>query len=51
MDADDKHYEKRVDSLNRVLDDMYGKLDDGQASLDEVNAEIAMAEKCGSITA
>ena len=45
LDVDDKHYEKRVDSLNRVLDDIYDKLDDAQTRLDEVNAEIAMVEK------
>ena len=45
LDADDKHYEKRVDSLNRVLDDIYDKLDDAQTRLDEVNAEIAMVQK------
>ena len=45
MDVDDKHYEKRVDSLNRVLDDIYDKLDDAQTRLDEVNAEIAMVQK------
>ena len=45
LDVDDKHYEKRVDSLNRVLDDIYDKLDDAQTRLDEVIAEIAMVEK------
>ena len=45
LDVDDKHYEKRVDSLNHVLDDIYDKLDDAQTRLDEVNAEIAMVEK------
>ena len=45
LDADDKHYEKRVDSLNRVLDDIYEKLDDAQSRLDEVNEEIAMVQK------
>ena len=45
LDADDKHYEKRVDSLNRVLDDIYEKLDDAQSRLDEVNEEIAMVQQ------
>ena len=45
LDADDKHYEKKVDSLNRILDDLYEKIDDAQDRLDEVNDEIAMVEK------
>lgn len=45
LDAADKHYEKKVDSLNRILDDLYEKIDDAQTRLDEVNQEIAMVEK------
>ena len=45
MDASDKHYEKRVDSLNRILDDLYEKIDEVQSRLDEINKEISMAEK------
>jgi len=45
LDADDKHYEKKVKSLNRILDDLYEKIDDAQDRLDEVNDEIAMVEK------
>ncbi len=45
LDADDRHYEKKVDSLNRVLDDIYDKLEDVQTRLDEVNDEIAMVQK------
>ena len=45
LDADDKHYEKKVDSLNRILDDLYEKIDDAQDRLDEINDEIAMVEK------
>ena len=45
LDADDKHYEKKVESLNRILDDLYEKIDDAQDRLDEVNDEIAMVEK------
>mgnify|MGYP001242006273 FL=1 len=45
LDAADKHYEKKVDSLNRILDDLYEKIEDAQARLDEVNQEIAMVEK------
>lgn len=45
LDAEDKHYDKRVESLNRVMDDIYEKLDNAQSRLDEANAEIAMAEK------
>ncbi len=45
LDADDKHYEKMVDSLTRVLDDIYDKLDDANSRLEEINDEIAMVEK------
>ena len=45
LDAGDKHYEQRVDSLNRVMDDIYEMLDNAQSRLDEINTEIAMAEK------
>ena len=45
LDADDIHYEKKVDSLNRILDELYGKIDDAQDRLTEVNDQIAMAEK------
>lgn len=45
LDADDKHYEKMVDSLIRVLDDIYDKLDDANLRLEEINDEIAMVEK------
>ena len=45
LDASDKHYEKRVDSLNRILDDLYEKIDEVQSRLDEINKEISMAEK------
>ena len=45
LDAADKHYEKKVDSLNRILDELYEKIEDAQTRLDEVNQEIAMVEK------
>ena len=45
LDAADKHYDKKVDSLNRILDDLYEKIEDAQARLDDVNQEIAMVEK------
>lgn len=28
LDAGDKHYDKKVDSLNRILDDLYEKIED-----------------------
>ena len=45
LDSSDKHYERRVDSMNRILDDLYEKIDDAQSRLDEINKEISMAEK------
>ena len=45
LDTGDKHYDRRVDSLNRVMDDLYEKIDDSQSRLDELDNEIAMAEK------
>lgn len=45
LDTSDKHYDRRVDSLNRVMDDLYEKIDDSQNRLDELDNEIAMAEK------
>lgn len=45
LDADDKHYKKRVDSLTRVLDDIYDKRDDPEQRQEEVDDEIALAEK------
>ena len=45
LDTSDKHYDRRVDSLNRVMDDLYEKIDDSQSRLDELDNEIAMAEK------
>ena len=45
LDAGDRHYEKKVDSLNRVLDDIYDKLDDAQTRLDQVDDEITMVQK------
>ena len=45
LDADDKHYKKKVDSLTRVLDDIYDKLDDAAQRLEEVDEEIALTEK------
>lgn len=45
LDAVGRHYEKKVDSLTRVLDDIYDKLDDAQTRLDQVNDEIAMVQK------
>ena len=35
----------KVDSLNRILDDLYEKIEDAQTRLDEVDQEIAMVEK------
>lgn len=45
LDTGDKHYDRRVDSLNRVMDDLYEKIDDAQGRLDDIDNEIAMAEK------
>ena len=45
LDAGDKHYDRKVDSLNRILDDLYEKMDDAQSRLDGVTSEIAMIEK------
>ena len=45
LDAEDKHYDKKVASLNRILYDLYEKIDDAQNRLDKVNEEIAMVEK------
>lgn len=45
LDASDRHYDRKVDSLNRILDDLYEKLDDAQMRLDDVKKEIAMVEK------
>lgn len=45
LDTSDRHYDRRVDSLNRVMDDLYEKIDDSQSRLDELDNEIAMAEK------
>ena len=45
LDADDKHYEKKVESLNRILDELYEKIDDAQERLKAVSDEIAMVEK------
>ena len=35
----------KVDSLNRILDDLYEKIEDAQTRLDEVNQKITMVEK------
>ena len=35
----------KEDSLNRILDNLYEKIEDAQTRLDEVNQEIAMVEK------
>ena len=45
LDVTDKHYDQRVNSLNRVLDDIYEKMDDVRSRLDEVNEEMAMVQK------
>lgn len=45
LDSVEKHYDKRVESLNRIIDDIYEKLDDAQCRLDEINEKIAMVEK------
>ena len=45
LDAGDRHYEKKVDSLHRVLDDIYDKLDDAQTRLDQVDDEITMVQQ------
>ena len=45
LDAGDKHYDRKVDSLNRILDNLYEKMDDAQTRLDDVTSEIAMIEK------
>ena len=45
LDIADRHYQSKVDSLNRILDDLYEKIEDAQTRLDEVNQEITMVEK------
>ena len=45
LDVNDRHYDRRMDSLNRVMDDLYEKIDDAQSRLDDIDNEIAMAEK------
>lgn len=45
LDAGDKYYGQKVDSLNRVLDDIFEKIDDAQNRLDDIHNEIAIAEK------
>ena len=45
LDIADRHYQNKVDSLNRILDDLYEKIEDAQTRLDEVNQEITMVEK------
>ena len=45
LDSGEKHYDKRVESLNRIIDDIYEKLDDAKCRLDEINEKIAMVEK------
>ena len=45
LDAADKHYEKKVESLNRILDELFEKIDEAQNRLNEVTEEIAMVEK------
>lgn len=45
LDIADRHYQNKVDSLNRILDDLYEKIEDAQTRLDEVDQEIAMVEK------
>ena len=45
LDAGDKYYGQKVDSLNRVLDDIFEKIDDAQNRLDDIHNEISMAEK------
>ena len=44
LDIADRHYQNKVDSLNRILDDLYEKIEDAQTRLDEVNQEITMVE-------
>ena len=45
LDIADRHYQNKLDSLNRILDDLYEKIEDAQTRLDEVDQEIAMVEK------
>ena len=45
LDIADRHYQNKVDSLNRILDDLYEKIEDAQTRPDEVNQEITMVEK------
>ena len=45
LDIADRHYQNKVDSLNRILDDLYEKIEDAQTRLDGVNQEITMVEK------
>ena len=45
LDIADRHYQNKVDSLNRILDDLYEKIEDAQTRLDEVDQEITMVEK------
>ena len=45
LDIADRHYQNKVDSLNRILDDLYEKIEDAQTRLDEVNQEITMVER------
>lgn len=44
LDIADRHYQNKVDSLNRILDDLYEKIEHAQTRLGEVNQEITMAE-------
>lgn len=45
LDINDKHYDQKVGSMNRILDDLYEKLDDAQNRFDELSRELAMVEK------
>ena len=45
LDVGDRFYEKKVDSMNRILDELYAKLDDAQNRLEDIDDEIAMVQK------
>lgn len=45
LDVEDKHYERRLETLNGVLDDLYEKLDEAEKRHEELCRDIAIIEK------
>lgn len=45
LDVEDKHYERRLETLNGVLDELYEKLDEAEKRYEEICRDIATIEK------